>query len=155
MLGLDAAALRDVEHGAVLHDIGKIGIPSELLRKRGPLDSDEREHMREAPGDRGAHPRAGGATSQLAPLVRFPHEWWDGSGYPDGLAGEGIPLGARIIAVCDAFDAMVSDRPYRGGRSTAEALEELRSNAGTQFDPAVVEAFEQAVRDHRTPNRAA
>ena len=64
---------------------------------------------------------------QLAPLVRFSHECWDGSGYPDGLAGEQIPLGARIISVCDAFDAMVSDRPYRGGRSTAEALEELRS----------------------------
>ena len=155
VLGLDAAALRDVEHGAVLHDIGKIGIPSELLRKRGPLDSDEREHMREHPeiGARILEPVE--RLRQLAPLVRFSHEWWDGSGYPDGLAGEGIPLGARIISVCDAFDAMVSDRPYRGGRSTAEALEELRKHAGTQFDPAVVEAFEQAVRDHRTPNRAA
>jgi HD-GYP domain-containing protein (c-di-GMP phosphodiesterase class II) len=155
VLGLDAAALRDVEHGAVLHDIGKIGIPSELLRKRGPLDSEEREHMREHPeiGARILEPVE--RLRQLAPLVRFSHEWWDGSGYPDGLAGEGIPLGARIISVCDAFDAMVSDRPYRGGRSTAEALEELRRHAGTQFDPAVVEAFEQAVRDHRTPNRAA
>ena len=153
VLGLDAAALRDVEHAAVLHDIGKIGIPSELLRKRGPLSSGEREHMR-------AHPEIGARIlepverlRQLAPLVRFSHECWDGSGYPDGLAGEEIPLGARIISVCDAFDAMVSDRPYRGGRSTADALEELRSHAGTQFDPAVVEAFEQAVRDHRTPNR--
>jgi HD-GYP domain-containing protein (c-di-GMP phosphodiesterase class II) len=91
---------------------------------------------------------------QLAPLVRFSHECWDGSGYPDGLAGEQIPLGARIIAVCDAFDAMVSDRPYRGGRSTAEALAELRTHAGTQFDPAVVEAFEQAVNDHRSPSQA-
>ena len=155
VLGLDAAALRDVEHAAVLHDIGKIGIPSELLRKRGPLSSGEREHMR-------AHPEIGARIlepverlRQLAPLVRFSHECWDGSGYPDGLPGEEIPLGARIISVCDAFDAMVSDRPYRGGRSTAEALEELRSHAGTQFDPAVVEAFEQAVRDHRSPNRAA
>ena len=92
---------------------------------------------------------------QLAPLVRFSHECWDGSGYPDGLAGEQIPLGARIISVCDAFDAMVSDRPYRGGRSTAEALAELRTHAGTQFDPAVVEAFEQAVRDYRAPAAAA
>jgi HD-GYP domain-containing protein (c-di-GMP phosphodiesterase class II) len=151
VLGLDAAALRDVEHAAVLHDIGKIGIPSELLRKRGPLSTGEREHMR-------AHPEIGARIlepverlRQLAPLVRFSHECWDGSGYPDGLAGEQIPLGARIIAVCDAFDAMVSDRPYRGGRSTAEALAELRTNAGTQFDPAVVEAFEQAVGDHRAP----
>ena len=151
VLGLDAAALRDVEHAAVLHDIGKIGIPSELLRKRGPLSSGEREHMR-------AHPEIGARIlepverlRQLAPLVRFSHECWDGSGYPDGLAGEQIPLGARIISVCDAFDAMVSDRPYRGGRSTAEALVELRKHAGTQFDPAVVEAFEQAVRDHRAP----
>ena len=90
------------------------------------------------------------ASGSSAPLVRFSHECWDGSGYPDGLAGEQIPLGARIISVCDAFDAMVSDRPYRGGRSAAEALAELREHAGTQFDPAVVEAFEQAVRDHRS-----
>ena len=119
VLGLDAAALRDVEHAAVLHDIGKIGIPSELLRKRGPLDSGEREHMREHPeiGARILEPVE--RLRQLAPLVRFSHECWDGSGYPDGLAGEQIPLGARIISVCDAFDAMVSDRPYRGGRSTA------------------------------------
>ena len=155
VLGLDAGALRDVEHAAVLHDIGKIGIPSELLRKRGPLDPGEREHMR-------AHPEIGARIlepverlRQLAPLVRFSHECWDGSGYPDGLAGEEIPLGARIISVCDAFDAMVSDRPYRGGRSSADALEELRAHAGTQFDPVVVEAFEQAVRDHRTPTRVA
>jgi diguanylate cyclase (GGDEF)-like protein len=155
VLGLDAAALRDVEHAAVLHDIGKIGIPSELLRKRGPLSTGEREHMR-------AHPEIGARIlepverlRQLAPLVRFSHECWDGSGYPDGLAGEQIPLGARIISVCDAFDAMVSDRPYRGGRSHDEALAELRSHAGTQFDPAVVEAFEQALRDHRSPTRAA
>ena len=154
VLGLDAAALRDVEHAAVLHDIGKIGIPSELLRKRGPLSSGEREHMR-------AHPEIGARIlepverlRQLAPLVRFSHECWDGSGYPDGLAGQQIPLGARIIAVCDAFDAMVSDRPYRGGRSTAEALVELRKHAGTQFDPAVVDAFEQAVREYRAPSRA-
>jgi diguanylate cyclase (GGDEF)-like protein len=150
VLGLDAVALRDVEHAAVLHDIGKIGIPSELLRKQGPLSTGEREHMR-------AHPEIGARIlepverlRQLAPLVRFSHECWDGSGYPDGLAGEQIPLGARIISVCDAFDAMVSDRPYRGGRSTADALVELRAHAGTQFDPAVVEAFEQAVRDHRS-----
>jgi HD-GYP domain-containing protein (c-di-GMP phosphodiesterase class II) len=154
VLGLDAAALRDVEHAAVLHDIGKIGIPSELLRKTGPLSSGEREHMR-------AHPEIGARIlepverlRQLAPLVRFSHERWDGSGYPDGLAGEQIPLGARIIAVCDAFDAMVSDRPYRGGRSAAEALAELRANAGTQFDPAVVEAFEEALRDRRPPASA-
>jgi HD-GYP domain-containing protein (c-di-GMP phosphodiesterase class II) len=154
VLGLDPSDLRDVEHAAVLHDIGKIGIPSELLRKRGPLSSGEREHMR-------SHPEIGARIlepverlRQLAPLVRFSHECWDGSGYPDGLAGEQIPLGARIIAVCDAFDAMVSDRPYRGGRSTAEALVELRTHAGTQFDPAVVEAFEQAVNDHRSPSQA-
>ncbi len=116
--GWTRAALRDVEHAAVLHDIGKIGIPSELLRKRGPLSAGEREHMR-------AHPEIGARIlepverlRQLAPLVRFSHECWDGSGYPDGLAGEEIPLGARIISVCDAFDAMVSDRPYRGGRSS-------------------------------------
>ena len=154
VLGLDAAALRDVEHAAVLHDIGKIGIPSELVRKRGPLSSGEREHMR-------AHPEIGARIlepverlRQLAPLVRFSHECWDGSGYPDGLAREQIPLGARIISVCDAFDAMVSDRPYRGGRSTADALVELRKHAGSQFDPAVVDAFEQAVREHRAPSRA-
>jgi diguanylate cyclase (GGDEF)-like protein len=155
VLGLDAAALRDVEHAAVLHDIGKIGIPSELLRKRGPLDSGEQEHMREHPeiGARILEPVE--RLRQLAPLVRFSHERWDGSGYPDGLAGEQIPLGARIISVCDAFDAMVSDRPYRGGRSAEDALVELRAHAGTQFDPAVVTAFEQAVRDYRAPTAVA
>jgi diguanylate cyclase (GGDEF)-like protein len=154
VLGLDAAALRDVEHAAVLHDIGKIGIPSELLRKRGPLDSGEQEHMREHPeiGARILEPVE--RLRQLAPLVRFSHECWDGSGYPDGLAREQIPLGARIISVCDAFDAMVSDRPYRGGRSAEDALVELRAHAGTQFDPAVVAAFEQAVRDYRAPAHA-
>ena len=128
--------------------------PLGAAAQAGPLSSGEREHMR-------AHPEIGARIlepverlRQLAPLVRFSHECWDGSGYPDGLAGQQIPLGARIISVCDAFDAMVSDRPYRGGRSTAEALVELRKHAGTQFDPAVVEAFEQAVHEHRAPSRA-
>ena len=89
-----------------------------------------RAHAR-APRDRGAHPRAGGAPAPARAVVRFAHECWDGSGYPDGLAGEQIPLGARIISVCDAFDAMVSDRPYRGGRSAAEALVELRQRRDT------------------------
>jgi HD-GYP domain-containing protein (c-di-GMP phosphodiesterase class II) len=142
VLGLDAGALRDVEHAAVLHDIGKIGIPSELLRKRGPLSTGERDHMR-------SHPEIGARIlepverlRQLAPLVRFSHECWDGSGYPDGLAGERIPIGSRIVFVCDAFDAMTTDRAYRLAMSPQDAIAELRRCAGTQFDPKVVAAFE-------------
>ena len=152
VVGLDAAALRDVEHAAVLHDIGKIGIPSELLRKRGPLSSGEREHMRAPPRDRGAHPRAGRAAPRSSRRSCA-------SRTSAGTAA-GIRTGSRArrsrSARASSRSAMRSTRwsrtaPTAAAAVTSEALEELRSHAGTQFDPAVVEAFEQAVRDHRTP----
>jgi diguanylate cyclase (GGDEF)-like protein len=140
-LGLAPAALRRLEHGAALHDIGKIGVASELLRKPGPLDEQETLAMR-------SHPELGARILEpvprlraVAPIVRASHERFDGRGYPDGLAGDAIPLEARVVAVCDAFDAMVSDRPYRSAMTRAAALSELRDGAGSQFDPQVVHAF--------------
>jgi two-component system, cell cycle response regulator len=134
--------LRDA---AVWHDIGKVAIPETIIDKPVALNDDERAFIRRhtpigeriltsAPGFRGA-----------APLVRSSHEAFDGSGYPDGLAGDTIPLGSRVIAVCDAFDAMISSRPYSPPKTIDEALAELRRCAGTQFDPAIVGAFEQVM----------
>jgi len=140
-LGLDEHDVRLVRIAAELHDIGKSAIPDAILNKAGPLDADEWELMRRHTliGERivSAEP----ALLPVAKLVRWSHERFDGLGYPDGLAAEQIPLGARIVAVCDAYDAMLSDRVYRLGMSTAEALAELRRCTGTQFDPTVVEAF--------------
>ncbi|HEV3012030.1 MAG TPA: HD domain-containing phosphohydrolase, partial [Actinomycetota bacterium] len=130
---------------AELHDVGKMGIPEELLHKPGPLDAEEWAFVRRHPliGERiiGAAP----ALAPAAKLVRATHERFDGSGYPDGLTGEQIPLGARIIAVCDAFSAMTASRPYTAQRTVPEAIAELRRCAGTQFDPAVVDLFSEMV----------
>lgn len=131
---------------AELHDVGKEAVPAEVLSKPGPLDEDERAFIRQHTiiGQRilGVSP----ALNYVAQLVRSSHEAIDGSGYPDGLRGDQIPLGARVVAVCDAFDAMVSDRPYRETMSVEEAIAELRRCAGTQFDPNVVEAFASIVQ---------
>ena len=126
---------------AELHDVGKVAIPDAIINKPGPLDDDEWAFMRRHTliGERIV--AAAPALGAVAQLVRASHEHWDGAGYPDATAGEDIPLGARIVAVCDAYDAIVSDRPYRRGRSAAEAMAELHRCAGTQFDPAVVDAF--------------
>ncbi len=135
----------EVFRAAELHDVGKMAIPDAILNKPGPLEPDEWEFMR-------AHPVIGeriiGAAPALVPvarLVRSSHERWDGSGYPDGLRGEQIPLGSRVIAVCDAYEAMRSERPYSVAMVPARALEELRSGAGAQFDPEVVAAFERVL----------
>ncbi len=124
-----------------MHDVGKIGIPDAVLLKPGPLEPAERELVNR-------HPVWGAELLEQVPglepvatIVRFHHERWDGSGYPDGLAGEEIPLGARIIFACDAYHAMTTDRPYRKRLSTQEARRRLREAAGTQFDPRVVEVF--------------
>ena len=144
-VGVAAEERANIRMAAILHDIGKMGVPDAILHKPGPLDDDEWGFVR-------AHPAIGerilAATQALrdvARIVRSTHERWDGAGYPDGLAGADIPLGARIIFACDAFDAMTSDRPYAAAISPAEALDELRRNAGTQFDAAVVEAVCAAV----------
>ena len=140
-LHLDDEALDHVRLAAELHDVGKVAIPDAIIAKPGPLDDDEWAFMRRHTliGERIV--AAAPALGPVAKLVRASHERWDGAGYPDATAGEDIPLGARIVAVCDAYDAMVSDRPYRRARSCAEAIAELRRCAGAQFDPAVVEAF--------------
>jgi diguanylate cyclase (GGDEF)-like protein len=140
-LGLEREALDQVRLAAELHDVGKVAIPDAIINKPGPLDDDEWAFMQRHTliGERIV--AAAPALGPVAKLVRSSHERWDGAGYPDRVAGDDIPLGARIIAVCDAYDAIVSDRPYRSGRSSAEAMHELRRCAGTQFDRAVVEAF--------------
>ena len=140
-LGMEAEELDEVARAAELHDLGKVAIPDEILSKPGPLDETEWSFMRRHTmiGERIL--LAAPALRPVARLVRSSHERFDGSGYPDMLAGEEIPLGARVVAVCDAFDAMISERPYRAPRSDTEALAELQRCAGTQFDPAVVEAF--------------
>lgn len=140
-LGLDKDTMRDLELGALLHDIGKIGVPDAVLRKPAKLDEEEWAKMR-------MHPHHGQMILRNIPflegaarIVAQHHEQWDGSGYPTGLRGEAIDIGARIFAVVDAFDAMVSDRVYRKGRPYEAALEELERCSGQQFDPMIVEAF--------------
>jgi diguanylate cyclase (GGDEF)-like protein len=144
-LGIQGDDLTQVHHAAALHDIGKVAIPDAIITKPGPLNADEWAFMRRHTliGERiiAAAPALAGA----ARLVRASHEAWNGTGYPDKLAGTEIPLGARIITVCDAFDAMISDRPYSPPRTIEEALAELRRCAGTQFDPAIVPVFEQVL----------
>jgi len=140
-LGLSAVALQELVYAAELHDIGKVAIPDSILSKPAPLDEEEWAFMRRHTVI-GEHILAvAPSLSGAAMVVRSTHERFDGTGYPDRLRGEQIPLAARIIAVCDAYDAMTSQRPYRARVSSAAALEELRRCAGTQFDPAVVQAF--------------
>ncbi len=139
--GLTAIQLDELLRAAELHDVGKLGIPDTILDKPGPLNEEEWTLMRRhsAIGERILN--ADPVMQRVARLVRAGHERWDGTGYPDGLAGSSIPLGARIIAVCDALDAMTSDRCYQASRPLPEALAELRRCAGTQFDPQVVAAL--------------
>jgi diguanylate cyclase (GGDEF)-like protein len=144
-LGLTGEQLDEVARAAELHDVGKVGIPDTILNKPGPLDATEWEFMRQHTilGERILN--AAPALRPVAQLVRSSHERWDGTGYPDQLAGEAIPLGARIVAVCDAYEAMTADRAYRKALLPHAARQELSANAGTQFDPAVVAAFLAAV----------
>lgn len=140
-LGLDGQELRDITLGAVLHDIGKIGIPSLILNKPAPLTEREWEVMRQHPelGARIIEPVA--ALDGARELVIACHEHWDGSGYPNGISGEAIPLGARIILACDAYHAMTSDRVYRAALPMSEAVLELERYSGSQFDPSVADAL--------------
>jgi putative nucleotidyltransferase with HDIG domain len=140
-LRLGRAARRNVEFGALLHDVGKIAVPKAIINKPGPLDAEEWAVMRRhtIEGQK-LLDQIGGFMQEVGTIVRASHERFDGGGYPDGLAGDGIPLEARIVCCCDAFSAMTTDRSYRAARPAREALAELRACAGTQFDPAVVEA---------------
>ncbi len=144
-LDMGPEELDEVARAAELHDVGKVAIPDAILNKEGPLDEAEWSFMRRHTiiGERIL--LSAPALRPVARLVRSSHERWDGSGYPDGLVGEEIPLGARIVAVCDAFDAMTTDRPYRTQISERSALRELVSCAGVQFDPRVVNAFVRAL----------
>jgi putative nucleotidyltransferase with HDIG domain len=141
-LGVDARARRDAEFAALLHDIGKIRIPSEIINKPGKLDAEERAiiETHTVIGEE-LLKKVGGMLGDVGTIVRSCHERWDGAGYPDGLVGESIPLVARIVCACDAFSAMTTTRSYRAARPVDEALEELRRCAGTQFEPAVVDAL--------------
>jgi diguanylate cyclase (GGDEF)-like protein len=140
-LGLAPEVVERVRHAAELHDAGKVAIPDAILNKAGPLDEQEWAFIHRHPliGERIV--ASAPALTHVARLVRSTHERWDGNGYPDGLAGDATPLGSRIVAVADAFDAMVTERPSSPALTAAAAMAELRAGAGTQFDPAVVEAF--------------
>ena len=146
LLRLDARTRRRVELGALLHDVGKLAVPDAILNKRGALDQNEWAIMRQHTSV-GARMllAAGPELAEIAPIVRASHERPDGRGYPDGLAGDAIPVEARIVSCCDAFSAMTTDRPYRAAMTRDAALEELRAHAGTQFDARVVEALTDAV----------
>jgi putative two-component system response regulator len=141
-MGLPDRALDALYRGGIIHDIGKIGVPDAILLKPGPLSPDELRIMRSHTtiGESIVRPLRSG--TNLLPIVRNHHEHYDGNGYPDGLAGRAIPRLARIVAVCDAYDALVTDRPYRKARTVDEAIATLVDSAGTQWDPEVVEVLE-------------
>ena len=149
-LGLSARDRRDAEFAALLHDIGKIKVPGEIINKPGKLTDEEWAIMKThtVEGER-LLSQVGGLLGNAGRIVRSCHEDWDGTGYPDGLAADDIPLVARIVRACDAFSAMTTDRSYRKARPTDEALAELRRCSGTDFDPVVVEALAAAVSTAR------
>jgi putative nucleotidyltransferase with HDIG domain len=150
-LRLSRPDLLELELGALLHDLGKVRVPDDVLGKPGPLAHTERELVRH-------HPVWGAELLERVPglepvatIVRHHHERWDGTGYPDGIGGERIPLASRIVAVCDAYQAMTSTRPYRTALPPAAAAFELRAGAGTQFDPALVECFVEVLQERGWP----
>ncbi len=153
-MNLGPEAIEEIRIGALLHDIGKIGISDSVLQKPGKLSKEEMALIHQ-------HPRIGRTILQgvsgfqpYLPVVELHHEDWNGNGYPMGLRGEAVPLGARIVHLADAYDAMTSDRPYRRGRSHEEAIRVLQENAGTQFDPSIVKIFTEvaAVTLERRPH---
>jgi len=150
-VGMSEAEVEEVRLGAVLHDVGKVGIPESILNKSGPLNPEEWETMK-------THVTYGGKLlAPLGPLARVRdmvlhhHEFFDGSGYPEALTGKGIPIGARIITIADSYDTITSDRSYKKGRTAEEALAEVERCANTQFDPELVEAFVRAMKQQPNP----
>jgi putative nucleotidyltransferase with HDIG domain len=149
-LGLAPERVERIRLAAILHDIGKIGIPDSILYKPGPLTDEEWVEIRTHP-EIGARLLSAPGLGDLRAWILAHHERIDGAGYPHGLSGEEIPLEARIIAVADAFEAIVSDRPYRAGRSAEEALDELERCSGSQFDPEVVAALADSLTRRVAP----
>jgi diguanylate cyclase (GGDEF)-like protein/putative nucleotidyltransferase with HDIG domain len=141
---------RELEHlrlAAMLHDVGKVPVPDDILQKPGPLDESEYEEVKKHAATGAEMVSRVDGVALIAPWIRHSHENFDGSGYPDGLSGDAIPLASRILLVADAFDAMTSDRPYRGALTVEAAIDQLRRNAGRQFDPRCVEAFQEYLAD--------
>jgi HD-GYP domain-containing protein (c-di-GMP phosphodiesterase class II) len=153
MLGLDEDQMRNLEFAALLHDVGKIAIPNEIINKPGPLDDEERAiiNTHTIEGEKMLK-NVGGVLAEVGRIVRSCHERHDGLGYPDGLVGTDVPIEARIVACCDAFNAMTTDRPYRAALPLEVALDELATHRGTQFDPDVVDAL---LKIHANEKRAA
>jgi putative nucleotidyltransferase with HDIG domain len=146
---LDARDRRNLEFAALLHDIGKIRVADEIINKPGKLTDEEFALIKLHPVDgQEMLERVGGVLSEVGIIVRHHHERWDGGGYPDGIAGEAIPLAARIICACDTYSAMTTNRPYRAALPVADAVAELERCSGSQFDPAVVEALLRTVAKH-------
>ncbi len=147
--GLPSNQIWAVRYGGILHDIGKIGVSEAILRKPGPLTADEQAQMRQHPeiGARIIEPMR--FAKEVAPIIGSHHEYWDGSGYPSGLADEEIPIGARIITIVDAYDAMTTDRPYRAALSAEEAIRRLRAGRGSQFDPRLLDVFLSLLIENR------
>jgi cyclic di-GMP phosphodiesterase len=149
-VGLRGEELEAVAYGALLHDVGKIGVPEHLLRKEGPLNEEEWSVMRRHPeiGERICRPLR--SSTSFVPIIRHHHEQFNGSGYPDGLSGEDIPLGARIVAIADAYEAMVHGRPYQPAQAHGRVAAELKRLRGRQFDPDLVPVFlDELERDTR------
>jgi HD-GYP domain-containing protein (c-di-GMP phosphodiesterase class II) len=158
-LGLSERELAEIEQVAFLHDVGKVAVPDEVLQKRGALTQREYEMVKNHPVVGARIVRSIAGLAHLAHAIRAGHERWDGSGYPDGLSGERIPLLSRITFVCDAYDAMTSDRPYRGALDPADAIEELELHSGTQFCTRAVRALVEILEEEgklgsRTPIEA-
>jgi len=151
-MGLSAEQRLKVEFGARLHDVGKVAVPKEIINKPGALDEREWEIIKThtVEGQR-ILDRAGGLMREIGVIVRSSHEKWEGGGYPDGLVGTAIPIESRVVSACDAYNAMITDRSYRRAMSVSSAVQELRDHAGSQFDPAVVEALIDVVAELPTP----
>jgi len=151
-LHLPKSMVKHIEYAAMMHDVGKIGIKEEILLKASKLTNAERDEIRKHPliGEKIIAPIE--FLAPIAPLILYHHEWFDGTGYGEGLLGEEIPIGARIVAVIDAFDAMTSDRPYRKSLSYDVAIDELKKGSGTQFDPKIVNAFLKVLESEKNKN---
>lgn len=148
-LGLAKKDIANLEHAAVLHDLGKIGIDDKILRKKGRLTKREYNEIKK-------HPRIGAEIirsihflKDVVPLILYHHERYDGKGYTSGLKGENIPIGARILAIADVYQALISDRPYRRAYTKPKALEMIKKASGTQFDPAIVKALLKSLKSKR------